>query len=53
MSFWVFGRRLQFVLASDGVSVVIGRFAGGGHVARAHMLCARYGVPAVADKQDR
>ena len=50
----VSGRRmqrfLQFRLASHKLPIVVGRFAGGQHVARANRVCTHCGGVAVADE---
>ena len=43
-------RFLQFRLGSHQLPVVLGRFAGGQHVARANRLCTHCGGVAVADE---
>ena len=43
-------RFLQFRLASHKSRIVVGRFAGGQHVARANRVCTHCGAVAVADE---
>jgi len=54
VSYPVSGRRmqrfLQFRLGSHQLQVVLGRFAGGRHVARASRVCTHCGGVAVADE---
>ena len=43
-------RFLQFRLGSHQLPIVLGRFAGGQHVARANRVCTHCGSVAVADE---